>query len=132
MGKPLYMDRATASGERLAYAWCFVEVTAAKTLPNRLTLEDEEGETQIIDVEYEWVPSTLPKMCLFWPLNYPTVRVWKPIGSVANDRRNGEGSGGVESGMQDTHNSAQAEDNLKQTHNQLYVRTGLSILLLQD
>ena len=45
--------------------------------------------------------------------NCPTVQVWKPIGSVANDCRNGASSGGVESVMQNKQNSAQAEDNLE-------------------
>jgi len=44
------MDKATVSGERLSFARCFVEVIAAKTLPNKITLEDEEGEKEISDV----------------------------------------------------------------------------------
>ena len=42
VGKPLYMDKATTSGERLTFARCFVEVAAAETLPCKIMLENDE------------------------------------------------------------------------------------------
>jgi len=53
VGKPLYMDKATASGERLTFARCFVKVAAAETLPCKIMLENDEGEKEILNVEYE-------------------------------------------------------------------------------
>lgn len=34
--KPLYMDKATASGERLAFAKCFVKTVASSPRPNKI------------------------------------------------------------------------------------------------
>ena len=65
IGKPLYMDNATATGERLAYARCFVEISASKQLPSQKTLEVEEGERVTVPVSYEWIPP-LCKLVNFW------------------------------------------------------------------
>jgi len=53
IGKPLYMDNATTTGERQAYARCFVELSAANSLPERIFLEIEGGERTPLKVEYE-------------------------------------------------------------------------------
>ena len=59
IGKPLYMDNVTTTGERLSYARCLVEISAARQLPTQITLELEEGERELIPVEYEWIPPKL-------------------------------------------------------------------------
>jgi len=39
VGKPLYMDRATTTGERMSYARAFVENSADKELPKQVHLQ---------------------------------------------------------------------------------------------
>ena len=54
VGKPLYMDRATATGKRMSsYATAFVENSADKELPKQLHLQAEEVEEMVVEVEYE-------------------------------------------------------------------------------
>ena len=55
------MDKATSPFEKLAFARCFVDITAKKPLAKSLTLEIEGGENVNIEVEHEWVPSTCSK-----------------------------------------------------------------------
>ena len=43
VGTPIHMDKSTATAERLAYARCFIEVSAAHALPTKITLQVEEG-----------------------------------------------------------------------------------------
>ena len=50
------MDNATASGEKLAYARCFVEISVARQLPDNVTLMLDGGEKFSVLVAYEWVP----------------------------------------------------------------------------
>lgn len=65
IGKPLYMDKATTSGEILAYARCFVEISASKKLPNHVVLDLEDGERVSLPVIYEWVPPLCQKCVSF-------------------------------------------------------------------
>ena len=43
IGTPIQMDKAAASAERLSYARCFIEVTAAKPLPSSISPIVEGG-----------------------------------------------------------------------------------------
>ena len=65
IGTPMFMDKATAIGERLSYARCFIEIDALKKLPKTVTLEIEEGETIDVPVEFEWIPPICRKCCSF-------------------------------------------------------------------
>ncbi|XP_020258784.1 uncharacterized protein LOC109835211 [Asparagus officinalis] len=56
VGKPLYIDQATASGERLAYARCFVEISSKAKLPNYIRMDLGNGDWLETAVEYEWIP----------------------------------------------------------------------------
>ena len=53
VGMPLFMDRATATGERISYAQVFIEIKADKDLP---TLHLEQGQEMDVDITYEWIP----------------------------------------------------------------------------
>lgn len=44
IGTPLYIDKATASAERTAYARVFVEISANKFLPKSVNLHLDDGE----------------------------------------------------------------------------------------
>lgn len=48
VGRPLYMDRATTRGERLAYARCFVEVAATQAMPCKIILENAERDLELL------------------------------------------------------------------------------------
>jgi len=71
------MGNATGTGERLAYARCFVEIAAARSLPSQVTLE-MEGESIDIPVEYEWTPPLCKKCVNFGhsETQCPIVPVW--------------------------------------------------------
>ena len=80
VGKLMYMDRATAMGERISYAQVFVEVSADKPLVDKVSLQIEEGEEMEIDVTCEWVPPVC-KLCKSLghvDKQYPTSPVWVP------------------------------------------------------
>jgi len=65
------MDKATSPFEKLAFARCFVDITAKKPLAKSLTLEIEGGENVNIEVEHEWVPSTCSKCQCFGHVDVP-------------------------------------------------------------
>jgi len=55
VGMPLFMDGATATGERISYARVFIEIKANKELPNKIRLQLEEGDEMDVDIAYEWI-----------------------------------------------------------------------------
>lgn len=55
IGNPICMDEQTANGKRLAFAKVLVEVLAASTLPNSLTIACN-GTTFVQEVVYQWKP----------------------------------------------------------------------------
>jgi len=65
VGTPLFMDKATSSFEKLAFARCFIEINVAKPLAKTVALEVEGREKVIIEVEYEWIPPTCTKCKCF-------------------------------------------------------------------
>lgn len=80
IGKPLYTDKATASGGRLVFARCFIEITATLVLSRSVKLDVGNGEVIEVPVEFKWVPPRCLKCKSFGHLesHYPTVEVWKP------------------------------------------------------
>lgn len=89
IGIPLYMDSATASGERLAYARCFVEISSNSKLPTSVKMEIGNGEWLETPVQYEWLPPNCVKCCNFGHLESQcpiiTVEKWVPK-QVSNDK----------------------------------------------
>lgn len=79
VGKPLYMDRATAREERIEYARCFVEIDAADQLPNEVILAISNGGLVTLPVEYEWVPPRCSHCVSFVFVNAqcPAIRIWR-------------------------------------------------------
>lgn len=85
--KPLYRDKATASGKTLALARCFVEIAATSKRPSRKMLE-VEGDMEELQVEYEWIPPLCNKCSCFGLVSSqcPTIQrfffyVWRPEGN---------------------------------------------------
>jgi hypothetical protein len=80
IGIPLYMDQATAKGERLAYARCFIEINAAVKLPKTVQVEVSKGEYVDIPVEFEWVPPICSKCKSFGhnEVQCTTIEMWVP------------------------------------------------------
>ncbi|KAK1270969.1 hypothetical protein QJS04_geneDACA004421 [Acorus gramineus] len=64
IGKQLYMDTATASQSRVAFARVCIEISAQSELPDSV-LYREEGIWKDIPVEYEWKPSPCPNCSTF-------------------------------------------------------------------
>ena len=73
------MDNATDSGEKLAFARCFIEISSLKVLPESVSLELEDGEMVNIPVEYEWLPPLCTKCKTFGHVvaQCPTIRIWQ-------------------------------------------------------
>ena len=73
-------NRSTTTLERIAYARCFVEISAHAPFKKYVWLEMKGEEKSKIDVEYEWVPPTCSKCKCFGHLNYqcPTKEMWRP------------------------------------------------------
>ena len=46
IGKPLYMDNATATWEKIAYARCFIEMSASSIFLGKVSIE-LEGEEKL-------------------------------------------------------------------------------------
>jgi len=80
VGIPLFMDMSTASGERISYARCFVEIDASKTLPSLVTLELEDGDGIEVQIQFERVPPICNKCKTFVHQDnqFPTVKAWVP------------------------------------------------------
>jgi len=73
------MDNATAVCEKLAYAKCFIEISASILLPSTITLDLEGGDRIDIPVDYEWTPLLCKKSVNFGhtEAQCPTTRVWR-------------------------------------------------------
>ncbi|XVF56970.1 hypothetical protein PTKIN_Ptkin06aG0164300 [Pterospermum kingtungense] len=56
IGTPLYMDRITATQQRLAYAKVCVEVDALKEIPKTINVEMREGRVIQVKVDIPWYP----------------------------------------------------------------------------
>jgi len=80
VGLPLFMDKATTSVEKLAYAICFIEISANKPLQSSVVLGIEGGEKAVIVVEYEWLPPRCSKCNSFGYNDFqcPTKESWIP------------------------------------------------------
>ena len=55
LGKPLYMDEATATGSRVDYTWVCIEIEASCPFP-RNTHTEVDGVQEDIAVDYDWEP----------------------------------------------------------------------------
>lgn len=55
IGNPIYMDKPTAAGERIAYAKVLVDISVDATLPDSLTIGCN-GKLFAQEVEYYWKP----------------------------------------------------------------------------
>ena len=77
---PLFMDKATTSLEKLAFARCFVEISANKPLQQSVKLEVDGEDTVQIVVEYEWLPPKCDKCNTFGHIvtHCPTKETWLP------------------------------------------------------
>ncbi|KAK1257342.1 hypothetical protein QJS04_geneDACA022597 [Acorus gramineus] len=64
IGKPLYMDTATANRSRITFARVCIEISAHSDLLDSI-LYREEGIWKDILVEYEWKPSPCPACSTF-------------------------------------------------------------------
>ena len=56
IGNPLYMDRITASQQRLAFAKVCVELEASMEVIRSIEVEVRNGKTVHVSVEYPWMP----------------------------------------------------------------------------
>ena len=56
IGTPLYMDKITASQQRLAFAKICVEVEASKDIPRSIEVEMKEGSVVSVFVDVPWYP----------------------------------------------------------------------------
>lgn len=56
VGRPLYMDRATANCTRLDFAKVCVEIDASNPMPDKLRLEVGDDQVVEIKVEAPWLP----------------------------------------------------------------------------
>ena len=96
----MYMDKAMTNAERLAYARCFIEVSAKKPLPSSVILQVEGREEFEVEVEYEWLPPMCTKCSSFGRHMYshcPTKSTWVPtsikLTGEGNDSKANEGKG---------------------------------------
>ena len=56
IGNPFYMDRITASQQRLAFAKVCVELEASMEAIRSIEVEVRNGKTVHVSVEYPWMP----------------------------------------------------------------------------
>ena len=66
--------------KRLAYARCFIEISAKTSSQRSVSLEIEGGEKVSIDVKYEWLPPTYEKYHTFGQreTQCPIKETWLP------------------------------------------------------
>ena len=94
IGNPLYMDRITASQQRLAFAKVCVEVEAAKDIPKIIEVERRNGSIIPVGVEIPWMPMKCSTCCIFGhcdkecprKLVQATARVWVPKKIDTNEK----------------------------------------------
>ncbi|RRT34778.1 hypothetical protein B296_00033057 [Ensete ventricosum] len=63
LAQPLYIDKATASQTRLAFARACVMVSSDKELPNEVFYHNLDGSTRKVKVSYSWKPQQC-RVCL--------------------------------------------------------------------
>ncbi|KAJ9167399.1 hypothetical protein P3X46_022054 [Hevea brasiliensis] len=56
VGKPLYVDRATASMSTIAFAKVCVEISIEDKIMEDISVMDDDGEELLVRVEYLWMP----------------------------------------------------------------------------
>jgi len=74
------MDKSTATGEKLYFARCFIEIEDSKPLPKIISIEMEEGDTLELQVEFEWVSPVCKRCSTFGhqAIQCPTTHTWLP------------------------------------------------------
>ncbi|XVE74986.1 hypothetical protein DITRI_Ditri12bG0061700 [Diplodiscus trichospermus] len=65
IGVPLYMDRITASFQRLAYAKVCVEIDVTSEIPSTIEVRMKDGSPVSITVEVPWHPQRCTNCSLF-------------------------------------------------------------------
>lgn len=87
IGKPLFLDNAVVLGERLAFARCFVEISASEPLLEVVVLEMQDKTMVKFPVEYDWTQSRFWNCCFFGHLNsqYHATPKWGPKKKVSGD-----------------------------------------------
>ena len=86
IGNPLYMDKITASQQRLAFAKVCVEIEATTEMIRSIEVEVKHGRTVHVMVEYPWMPLKCSNCCVFGHGDktcatkvVPTIaKIWKP------------------------------------------------------
>jgi len=89
VGIPLYMDRATATGERISYARVFIKIRADKDLVNKVRLQVEEGEVMDIELTYERITPICKQCNTFGHVEKqcPTSAIWMPKNIVVEKNK---------------------------------------------
>jgi len=96
VGKPLHVDKVTATCERITYARACIEIDVEDDLISGFDLEIEGADNEVIDVipikiEYQWVPSKCKKCKTFGhDCDKPTpknVNTRKPTSWVAAEKQ---------------------------------------------
>ncbi|KAF8035091.1 hypothetical protein BT93_C1196 [Corymbia citriodora subsp. variegata] len=64
VGRPLYVDQRTENLKMISYARVCVELAAAKTFCDAITVHLNE-ETRLVEVEYEWKPVSCHRCGIF-------------------------------------------------------------------
>lgn len=64
VGKPIYVDEATAQKKRLDYARICVEIEAGEELPSDISIS-VNAESVMVGVEYQWLPPKCEKCKVF-------------------------------------------------------------------
>ena len=84
LGNPLYMDRFTASQQRMAFAKVCIEVEAAKEIPNTIEVQLRDGSLVMVHVEVPWKPLKCMQCGIFGhgdktcSKKVQTVKAWVP------------------------------------------------------
>lgn len=64
IGRPIHVDHATATKRRMDYARVCVEISAGDELPSEVVVRSN-GESVIIKVEYQWLPTKCAECKVF-------------------------------------------------------------------
>ena len=86
IGNPLYMDRITATQQRLAFAKICVEIDVSTDIPRFIEVRRRNGELINISVEVPWWPQKCTKCCIYGhvdrncpkKIKVPAAKVWVP------------------------------------------------------
>ena len=91
VGNPLYMDRFTASQQRLAFAKVCIKVESAKEIPHTMEVQLRDGSLVSIHVEVPWKPMRCLQCNIFGhgdktcPRKVQTVKAWVPTAKKIED-----------------------------------------------